>query len=83
MKYCSVVPKEVVEHYGNDFRANPIGTGPFQFKIWEENTKLVLRRNPNYFEKDTAGNNLPYLEAVAITFLPDKQSEFCSLFKEI
>ncbi|PTX62867.1 peptide/nickel transport system substrate-binding protein [Kordia periserrulae] len=76
MKYCSVVPKEIVEHYGNDFRANPIGTGPFQFKIWEENTKLVLRRNPNYFEKDDKGNKLPYLEAVAITFLPDKQSEF-------
>ncbi|QHI38907.1 Glutathione-binding protein GsiB [Kordia antarctica] len=76
MKYCSVVPKEIVEHYGNDFRANPIGTGPFQFKIWEENTKLVLRKNPNYFEEDAQGNSLPYLEAVAITFLPDKQSEF-------
>jgi ABC-type transport system substrate-binding protein len=76
MKYCSVVPKEIVEYYGNDFRANPIGTGPFQFKIWEENTKLVLRKNPRYFEKDVQGNALPYLEAVAITFLPDKQSEF-------
>ncbi|MDG1160916.1 MAG: ABC transporter substrate-binding protein, partial [Flavobacteriaceae bacterium] len=31
---------------------------------------------PTYFEKDSIGNQLPYLEAVAITFLPDKQSEF-------
>src|SRR5690606_25328322 len=76
MKYCSVLPKEIVEHYGNDFRANPIGTGPFQFKRWEENLKLVFRRNPDYFESDENGNQLPYLEAVAITFLPDKQSEF-------
>lgn len=76
MRYCSVVPKEAVEHFGSDFRANPIGTGPFQFKIWEENVKLVLRKNPNYFEKDENGEQLPYLEAVAITFLPDKQSEF-------
>lgn len=75
-KYCSVVPKEIVTHYGNDFRSNPIGTGPFQFKIWEENTKLVFRRNPSYFEKDATGASLPYLEAVSITFLPDKQSEF-------
>ncbi|MGB1042458.1 MAG: ABC transporter substrate-binding protein [Tenacibaculum sp.] len=76
MKYCSVVPKEAVDYFGNSFRANPIGTGPFQFKLWVENTKLVLRKNPLYFEKDSQGEQLPYLEAVAITFLPDKQSEF-------
>ncbi|SFN75891.1 peptide/nickel transport system substrate-binding protein [Bizionia echini] len=76
MKYCSVVPKEIVEHYGNDFRSNPIGTGPFKFKRWEENLKLVFRKNTTYFETDNQGNNLPYLEAIAITFLPDKQSEF-------
>ncbi len=76
MKYCSVVPKEAVDYFGDRFRANPIGTGPFQFKLWVENTKLVLRKNPLFYEKDSAGVPLPYLEAVAITFLPDKQSEF-------
>lgn len=76
MKYCSVVPKEIVEYYGNDFRSHPIGTGPFKFKRWEENLKLVFRRNNDYFETDSKGQQLPYLEAIAITFLPDKQSEF-------
>ena len=76
MKYCSVVPKEIVEYYGNDFRSHPIGTGPFKFKRWEENIKLVFRRHNNYFETDKDGNSLPYLEAVSVTFLPDKQSEF-------
>jgi len=76
MKYCSVVPKEIVEYYGNEFRSKPIGTGPFKFKRWEENIKLVFRKNPHYFEKDSTGKSLPYLESIAITFLPDKQSEF-------
>jgi len=76
MKYCSVVPKEIVTHYGTGFRANPIGTGPFKFKRWEENIKLVFRKNENYFETDENGKQLPYLEAIALTFLPDKQSEF-------
>jgi ABC-type transport system substrate-binding protein len=76
MKYCSVVPKEIIEHYGGDFRVNPIGTGPFKFKRWEENIKLVFRRNNRYFESDKNETALPYLEAIAITFLPDKQSEF-------
>lgn len=76
MKYCSVVPKEVVEHYGNEFRSKPIGTGPFKFKRWEENIKLIFRKNNHYFETDSTGKSLPYLESIAITFLPDKQSEF-------
>lgn len=76
MQYCAVVPKEATEHYGSEFRSNPIGTGPFYFKLWEENIKLVLRKNTKYHEKDKNGTPLPYLEAIAITFLPDKQSEF-------
>jgi ABC-type transport system substrate-binding protein len=76
MRFCSVVPKEAIDYYGNDFRSNPIGTGPFVMKFWEENVKLVLRKNSLYFEKDEKGEQLPYLEAIAITFLPDKQSEF-------
>ncbi|RMB56297.1 ABC transporter substrate-binding protein [Dokdonia sinensis] len=76
MRYCSVVPREIVEHYGSEFRSHPIGTGPFKFKRWEEGVKLVFRKNELYYEKDEEGNALPYLEAVAITFLPDKQSEF-------
>lgn len=76
MKYASVVPHEAFNRKGADFRSNPIGTGPFQFKIWEENVKLVLRKNPLYYEKDEKGVQFPYLEAVAVTFLPDKQSGF-------
>lgn len=76
MRYASVVPKEVVEDKEHDFRSHPIGTGPFYFKFWEENIKLVLRKNPLYFEKDNNGNQLPYLDAVSISFLPDKQSSF-------
>ncbi len=75
MKYCSILPEEVGQ--GKiDFRSNPVGSGPFRFKRWIPQEKLVLRKNELYFEKDQKGNQLPYLEAVAITFLPDKQSEF-------
>ena len=81
MQYCSVIPKEAIEFFGTDFRNNPIGTGPFQFKLWKEGEKLVLVKNPNYFEKDSKGFSLPYLDAVAITFINDKQSEFLEFLK--
>jgi len=81
MKYCSVVPKEAIDFFGEEFGSNPIGTGPFTFKLWVANTKMVFLKNANYYEADSLGTHLPYLDAVAISFLPDKQSEFLQLIQ--
>lgn len=76
MKYFSVVPEEAVKKWGIDFGENPVGTGPFYLKRWERGNALVLKRNPNYFEKDSAGNKLPYLNGVIISFLKDEETSF-------
>ncbi|MEO6683022.1 MAG: ABC transporter substrate-binding protein [Ginsengibacter sp.] len=76
MQYCSVVPHEVVTKYGKDFRRHPCGTGPFQFVAWEEGQALVLKKNPNYFERDSTGERLPYLDGIKVTFLDNKATEF-------
>ncbi|PCH67483.1 MAG: ABC transporter substrate-binding protein [Bacteroidetes bacterium] len=80
MQYCSVVPFEIVENFGKKFRNNPIGTGPFKFDIWRENVCLILKKNENYFEFD-GKNKLPYLDAVQISFLPDKQTAYFEFLK--
>ena len=79
MQYCSIVPKEVVEKYGKDFRRHPCGTGPFQFGSWEEGENLVLIKNENYWEKDEKGLSLPYLDALKISFFDNKATEFLQL----
>lgn len=76
MQYCSVIPHEVVEKYGKDFRNHPCGTGAFQFKAWEEGQALILTKNKNYFEKDSTGKTLPYLDGVKVTFYDSKATEF-------
>lgn len=81
MPYCSVVPEEAVRMYGKDFARNPVGTGPFVFKLWREDEKLILLKNQKYFEKDKEGISLPYLDAVSISFIKDKQSEFLEFMK--
>ena len=81
MVYCSVVPREVVERYGKEFRSHPCGTGPFHFQYWKEGVKLVLRRNEDYFESDEEGRRLPYLDAVAVTFIVDRQTVFMEFIK--
>jgi peptide/nickel transport system substrate-binding protein len=47
---------------------NMIGTGPFKLVDWKQNESLVVDRNPNYWQKDAKGNQLPYLNR--ITFVP-------------
>jgi len=76
LKYCSVVPHEIVDFYGTEFRNHVIGTGPFMLKYYYEGEKIILNRNPDYFEKP-----LPYLDAVVVSFNPSKQDEFFSFLK--
>ena len=81
MTYAAVVPHEAIEYYGDDFRSHPVGTGPFKFQYWKEGVKLVCRKNSNYFECDEAGERLPYLDAVSVSFLIDKQVAFLEFIK--
>lgn len=76
MPYCSIVPKEAVIKYGKDFRRHPCGTGPFQFVAWDEGQALVMKKNKNYFETDSAGIRLPYIDGIKVTFLDNKATEF-------
>jgi oligopeptide transport system substrate-binding protein len=76
MQYCSVIPKEAVEKYGNDFRRHPVGSGPFSFVAWEEGQALIVKKNEDYFEKDSAGIRLPYLDGIKISFYDSKATEF-------
>ena len=81
MQYCSIVAKEAVAKYGTDFRRHPVGTGPFQFVAWEEGQALVLKKNPNYYEKDETGNQLPYINGIKVSFYDSKATEFL-LFRQ-
>jgi peptide/nickel transport system substrate-binding protein len=76
LPYCAVVPFEVVEYWGKDFRIHPCGTGPFYMKKWSENAALILARNTHYFEFGPLGKRLPYLSGVRITFIQDRGVEF-------
>ena len=76
MQYCSIVPREVVEKWGKDFRNHPCGTGPFCFTAWEEGQALVMAGNKHYFETDSSGKPLPYLDAIKVGFNNNRATEF-------
>ena len=81
MPYAYVVPREAVQKYGKDFREHPVGTGPFVFKQWDEGNAIIYHRNPSYWKKDTQGQSLPYLDAVQISFIQDRKTEFLTFMQ--
>ncbi len=76
MTYGYVYPEEAVNYYKETFYSHPVGTGPFKFKSWELDKLLTLEKNTNYYEKDSTGNPLPYLDKIEIGFTKSSETEF-------
>ena len=52
-----------------------IGTGPFTIERYVPDERVVFRRNPDYWLKDSAGNRLPYLDEIVQIIVPDFAAE--------
>ena len=50
INFSSIVPKEVVEEFGDDFGKNPVGTGAFELSEWTLGQRLVFSRNDDYWK---------------------------------
>jgi peptide/nickel transport system substrate-binding protein len=59
---------------GDDYNRNPVGTGPYILKSWAAGDRMVLEKNPDYWNKGH-----PYLDRIILKPLPDAQSRFASL----
>jgi len=42
------VAREVIDAYGDESIAHPVGTGPYILKSWSRRAKIVLEANPDY-----------------------------------
>ncbi len=84
-----IYPKHILEKHVNDGSftstwdvstepAKIVGTGPFTIERYDVGERVILKRNPNYWLKDAAGNRLPYLEKIIHLIVP---SQATSLLK--
>ena len=37
---------------GDDYNRNPVGTGPYVLKSWTAGDRMILEKNPDYWDKD-------------------------------
>ena len=78
----SIVPKEAYEKYGVNIT---VGSGPFMVPEGQkinDDSKIVLVRNPNYHDSDLLGNQLPFLDTLQIIIIDSKKAELEEFKKE-
>ena len=59
---------------GADAPNHPVGTGPFVFDSWERDNRLVVKKNPNYWQE-----GMPYLDEIVFRPIPDEDTRLSSL----
>jgi len=74
-----ILPKHLLineDIHTTPFNYNPIGTGPFQFKQWDESThQIELQVNPHYFE------GRPYLDKILVKTYKDNSGLWAALMR--
>ena len=78
---ASILDPAAVPSQGKNFAdvAKFVGSGPFYVSSWSQGSKIVLTRNPYYWQKDSCGNALPYLKQVTMEYIADDNSRETAL----
>ena len=56
-----------------------VTSGPFMVDSVQAGERVSLKRNPNYWRKDEAGNQLPYLDALLLEVVSDPNNALARL----
>ncbi|HYK74299.1 MAG TPA: ABC transporter substrate-binding protein [Pseudoneobacillus sp.] len=74
MSPFGIASPAAIEKYGDEFRANPVGTGPFKFVEWKANDTITIEKNPDYWQK-----GLPKLSKVIFRVIPENAARLNAL----
>jgi peptide/nickel transport system substrate-binding protein len=81
ISYFGIVSPAAVEEHGDQFRRNPVGSGPFQFKEWPTGQHIELERFDDYVnhraEDDNAGE--AYLDGLRFQFIGEAATRLAAL----
>lgn len=81
LPFMSAFPKEAVDYYKGDILYHTVGTGPFYLKALKTDEAVILARNEKYWGKDESGNQLPYLDAIKVSFIKEDKTDILEFQK--
>jgi len=65
------LPPVAAEAAGEQFGLAPVGTGPFRFKEWVQDSHIAIERNEQYWRMDASGIQLPYVDEMRWQIIPE------------
>ncbi|GGA36310.1 ABC transporter substrate-binding protein [Paenibacillus physcomitrellae] len=74
MTCFGIASPAAIKEKKENFKNEPVGTGPFVFKEWKRNDSITLEKNPNYWKE-----GLPKLNKVIVRSIPDNSARFNAL----
>lgn len=76
---AAIVDKESYEADKAAFGQKPVCAGPFQVEEYVRGSRVVLTRNPHYWDKGADGQPLPYLDRVEMLYVPESNARVLGL----
>ncbi|SMP34382.1 ABC transporter substrate-binding protein [Halobellus salinus] len=77
-----IYPADVIENRRDEMATTDFGSGPFELESFSAGDETVLTPYDDYYLTDEDGNQLPYLDKVTITQLPDTNTQVTSFRNE-
>ena len=74
----SIAPKHLLENVDLKdcpFNSHPVGTGPFCFKGWTKDGRIILEYNPDYYE------GRPYLDEIEVKVYPTVRDVWIAMMR--
>jgi ABC-type transport system substrate-binding protein len=73
MDFAAIVSPTAVARLGEEFKNNPVGTGPFRFVEWIKDDRIVFERNEEYWGRPA------YLDRLILRVVPDATARYLAL----
>lgn len=89
MSYASVVAKEAVEYYKEEFLNHPVGTGPYKLVDWRKGLRVLYAKNEGYRKEyyptegedgdrelgllEDAGKQIPFIDTLVMNIIVEDQ----------
>lgn len=76
-----IVSPTAAKQEGEQFGKKPVGSGPYQYVDWKDNTSIAVKKNPDYtWAPETVKNTgAPHIDGITFSIIPEEATRIGSV----